>query len=191
MTATNPRLIACVRPSNWPIDRRRRRRSPSPSRDALPVGSASADGIPVAEANPTQKPGQAPIVLIQTTADRQVVVAACDLARAAGVRPGLSLAQARALCPTLTHADHDPAKDAKALEALARWMTRFTPRVCLPSPPLPGRERVGVRVESLLKTEFTTAAPGSVASRAARRHRPSPPAPLRGEGWIVVRRHLL
>jgi protein ImuB len=41
----------------------------------------------------------------------------------------MSLAQARALCPELTHADHDPARDAKALESLARWLTRFSPRV--------------------------------------------------------------
>ncbi len=53
----------------------------------------------------------------------------CARARAAGVGAGLSLAQARALCPDLTHADHDPAGDAKALEALARWMTRFSPFV--------------------------------------------------------------
>jgi protein ImuB len=41
----------------------------------------------------------------------------------------MSLAQARALCPTLTPADHDPARDAKALESLARWLTRFSPRI--------------------------------------------------------------
>jgi protein ImuB len=41
----------------------------------------------------------------------------------------LSLAEARALCPGVVQADHDSAGDAKALEALGRWMTRFTPVV--------------------------------------------------------------
>src|SRR3954451_4645113 len=95
VTPTNPRLFACVRFPNWPIARRQRRQQTqraAPPRNVLPL------------------------VLTQTTADRQLVVAACDLARAAGVRPAMSLAQARALCPTLTPADHDPARDAKALE---------------------------------------------------------------------------
>lgn len=68
-------------------------------------------------------------MLTRTVAERQLVVRACPVARAAGVRPGLSLAQARALCPALVHTEHDPARDARGLEALARWMTRFTPAV--------------------------------------------------------------
>jgi protein ImuB len=74
-------------------------------------------------------PGERALVLTRTVAERQLVVRACAAARQAGVRPGLSLAQARALCPGLAHAADDPGRDAKGLEALGRWMTRFTPVV--------------------------------------------------------------
>src|SRR5438874_2651443 len=91
------RQIACVRPINWTIERVRRklrRTSPAAAPEAL--------------------------VLVQTTANRQIVVAMCERARARGVRPGLSLAEARALCPQMVHAEHDSVKDAKGLEALGR-----------------------------------------------------------------------
>src|SRR6478609_1422224 len=113
VTPTSPRLFACVRFPNWPIARRRRRRPAAPRRDdnALPPphvahpfrGGGANRTLPQAQFAPPPVNGWATtpgaLVLIQTTADRQIVVAACDLARAAGVRPGMSLAQARALCP--------------------------------------------------------------------------------------------
>src|SRR2546430_5479615 len=108
VTGGNLKLIACVRPINWAIERLRRR-----------LQSRAHEGVG----------GESPLVLVQTTANRQVVVAMCSQARAQGVRAGLSLAQARALCPGLVNAEHDAARDAKALEALGRWMMRFTPTV--------------------------------------------------------------
>jgi protein ImuB len=68
-------------------------------------------------------------------ANRQIVVAMSSSAAAMGVRPGLTLTESRALCPDLANAEHDPARDARALEALARWMMRFTPVVALPETP--------------------------------------------------------
>jgi len=62
---------------------------------------------------------------------RPIVAHACDLARGHGVCEGMSLADARALCPGLIDLPHDPAKDAHSLEALARWLMRFTPDVAL------------------------------------------------------------
>ena len=62
----------------------------------------------------------APLVLVRTVADRRVVVGTCGAAHAAGVRVGFSLAQARALCPSIVHVEHDAGRDAKALEALGR-----------------------------------------------------------------------
>ncbi|HYO10038.1 MAG TPA: DNA polymerase Y family protein [Tepidisphaeraceae bacterium] len=73
------------------------------------------------------------MVIVRTVAGRQLVTAASRPAMAAGVRPGLTLTEASALCPKLLHFDQDTLRDARALEALARWMFRFTPRVCLPS----------------------------------------------------------
>ena len=80
------------------------------------------------------KVDEPPLVLIRTVADRQLVVALSDEARMFGVRAGMTLTEARALCPRLVNADHDAAADARGLEALARWMHRFTPVVALPSP---------------------------------------------------------
>jgi protein ImuB len=43
----------------------------------------------------------------------------------------MTLAQARALCAHVEHREHEPHRDAVALEALARWMMRFTPIVAI------------------------------------------------------------
>ena len=45
----------------------------------------------------------------------------------AGLTPGLSLADARALLPGLTVAEADPVGDEKALDGLADWCGRYTP----------------------------------------------------------------
>jgi len=41
----------------------------------------------------------------------------------------MSAAEARALCPNLRCVDEDPAGDRRTLDALGRWLTRFTPVV--------------------------------------------------------------
>ena len=51
----------------------------------------------------------------------------CASAEAAGLHPGQTMTQARALCPALVAAPAEPAEDAAALMALAQWCTRFTP----------------------------------------------------------------
>ncbi len=43
------------------------------------------------------------------------------------MRPGQSLAQARAVCPELTIAEADPAADRAGLDRVAAWCTRHTP----------------------------------------------------------------
>ena len=48
-------------------------------------------------------------------------------AAAAGVRPGITLADARAVCPNLRVGDADPAGDARALARLAGWCERYSP----------------------------------------------------------------
>ena len=73
-------------------------------------------------------------MLVTTARGRREVVAACALARAGGARPGLTLAEAQALCPGLTHAEHDPDRDARGLAALGRWLMRFTPAVAVAPP---------------------------------------------------------
>jgi protein ImuB len=86
---------------------------------------------------PVQRPkiveqlSEPPLVITRTVASRQIVVAASNAAAACGVRADLTLTEARALCPGLKNFDEDPTADARALQALARWMMRFTPSVAL------------------------------------------------------------
>lgn len=55
-------------------------------------------------------------------------IAAADAsARTLGIRIGMSLADARALSPTLTAEPADPIADNRALSALADWCGRYTP----------------------------------------------------------------
>ncbi len=50
-------------------------------------------------------------------------------ARAAGLEAGMTLAQARAMVPELEVLPHEPAADARLLEAMADWADRYTPLV--------------------------------------------------------------
>ncbi len=97
--------MLCVRLRNWPIDRLRRRSRAS---------------------------SHEPLVLVQAVGGRQLVVAVSTEARAHGIWPGMTLVEARAMHAGLIHADHDAPGDIRGLTALAKWMQRFTPVVCLP-----------------------------------------------------------
>jgi len=125
-----------------------------------------------ADVRPHEEP---PLVIVRTVANRQEIVACSDAAMTFGIRAGLTLTEARALCAKVVAFVHDPVRDARALEGLGRWMTRFTPFVSLP--PLPGGERAGVRGESQY-----IESPSIVEALA-----PHPdPSPLRGEGVVLT-----
>ncbi len=55
------------------------------------------------------------------------IAAASPTAQQGGVVPGLPLADARALLPSLQTFEADPAADLRALDALAGWCGRYTP----------------------------------------------------------------
>lgn len=55
-------------------------------------------------------------------------------ARRMGLRPGMTIAGARAIQPSLAVVDHDPAADRAFLEELALWADRFSPLVALDGP---------------------------------------------------------
>jgi protein ImuB len=57
--------------------------------------------------------------------------AVCARARAAGLAPGLMLADARALVPKLQVRPAEPLADARLLEDLAAWCERYTPLVAI------------------------------------------------------------
>ncbi len=73
------------------------------------------------------------MLVVRTAANRPCIAACCDRAARAGVRPGMTLAEARALLRSsdVRLEEDDPARDAKALAALAHWSTRYLPRVAV------------------------------------------------------------
>lgn len=68
-----------------------------------------------------------PLAVVTAQRGRQIVTAINRAAEHAGVRPGVTLADARAVEPTLTAIDADPAADAALLDRLAGWALRWTP----------------------------------------------------------------
>ena len=57
------------------------------------------------------------------------LAAVCARARAAGLAPGMMLADARALLPPLQVHPAEPAADARLLDDLITWCERYTPLV--------------------------------------------------------------
>jgi protein ImuB len=124
-----------VRLLNWPIDRLARQRARARQLDAhcrLPIADCrmTGSGSAIPFGNWQSAIGN-PLVLVRTVATRQLIVATNEAARALGIRPTMTLGEARALCATVAHEEHDPSRDWKSLEALARWMMRFSPVVAL------------------------------------------------------------
>jgi protein ImuB len=100
---------------------------PAPARSAAACLKSEIRGsTELAEVNPQS---EIPLVLVRPVAQRQIIVAVNYAARSSGIRPGMTLSEARAIDATVRHAPHEPQKDAVALEALARWMMRFSPVV--------------------------------------------------------------
>lgn len=75
------------------------------------------------------------VLLVANERGQQVVVQACRASQRCGVQVGMSLAHARALLGhEVVVQPHEPARDAAALDALARWAIRFTPVVQADAP---------------------------------------------------------
>lgn len=78
-----------------------------------------------------------PVMLTRVASGRETIARCCGLSLAAGVRPGMDLAQARALLPAgcvPMVAAAEPAREARALVSLGRWMLRVSPRVAVDPP---------------------------------------------------------
>ncbi len=72
-----------------------------------------------------------PLVFVERVKGALRLAAVSPQARAVGLVPGLTLADARARIPALAVADHDPAADAAFLERIADDCDRWTPLVAL------------------------------------------------------------
>src|SRR5580700_252992 len=93
---------------NWPIDRRRA---------ALRM-----------RGNPSAAPAdEAPFATVAETAGRHLLAAVNPAAAAAGLAPGMPLADALSFLPGLMTAPAQPADDAAALTRLAEWCGRYSP----------------------------------------------------------------
>jgi protein ImuB len=77
---------------------------------------------------------RSPLVTVAGERGRMIVAAVNSLAESAGIQPGMTLADARALEPAIRPADADFPADARALDGLADWCGRYTPWVGLDAP---------------------------------------------------------
>lgn len=102
----------------------KRRKMAGPGASAL-RGSGSGNG---------DRPAQAPLALVTGHAGRTVIAATDALAEQRGIRPGQSLAGARALEPGLRLRPFDDAGDHAQLARFADWATRYAPHVALEQP---------------------------------------------------------
>ena len=110
------RVVSLFLP-DWPIDRLRRAQGTAPEGRAAEI---SLDG---------------PLVLVQRIGNRRLVYAANGAARAAGLIPGIAVAQAQALVPELGIRDAEVEADAAALEKLGLWALRlYSPLVAVDAP---------------------------------------------------------
>jgi len=76
----------------------------------------------------------APACVVEGEGSAQRVIAASGAAVRHGIRAGLGLNAALALCPGVRLHMRQPAAEAALLERLARWTTQFTPVVSLEPP---------------------------------------------------------
>ena len=70
--------------------------------------------------------GAVPLAVAETRKGRTVVRLVNAVAARSGVRPGLGIAAARALCAALQVRERDPRRETEALQRLAAWACQFT-----------------------------------------------------------------
>jgi len=72
--------------------------------------------------------------VIVETANRLLLTAVNDAGEQAGLSPGMTLSDARAICPSLATFPACPRSDHLLLRSLARWCTRFSPLIAFDPP---------------------------------------------------------
>jgi protein ImuB len=79
---------------------------------------------------------KAPLVVAEEVKSALRLAAVNDAAAGLGLKPGMALADTRAMYPTITVVEADPEADRNLLEAIADWCDRYTPLVGLDPPEL-------------------------------------------------------
>jgi len=77
---------------------------------------------------------EAPLIVVAPEKNALRLYAVNGAAERLGLKPGLALADARAMYPRIAVADADPGADRRILEAIADWCDRYTPLVGLDPP---------------------------------------------------------
>jgi protein ImuB len=77
---------------------------------------------------------EAPCIVVAKDHNALVISALNDAAARLGLEAGVTLANARAVCPDIAVFDADAAADARTLSAIADWCDRFTPLVAFDPP---------------------------------------------------------
>jgi protein ImuB len=75
-----------------------------------------------------------PFALASPDHGRMIITAANTLVEAQGIFPGMVVADARALLPSIEILDDDPTLSNKLLKRLAEWFIRYTPVVAIDTP---------------------------------------------------------
>src|SRR4029453_16669994 len=75
-----------------------------------------------------------PLAIFGKRGNLDLLVAIDAAAERLGLRPGLALAQARAMHPALAAVPEDQPADARLLDAVADWCQRYTPLVAADPP---------------------------------------------------------
>lgn len=126
-----------------------------------------------------------PVALVVETAHGPLIEAVNDVARAAGARPAMRLADARAICPRLAAVPADLPGDAAFLERLAVWAQRWGPWSAVDAPDglLVDASAVahlfGGEARMLADAQASLAARGLTARLAI--------APTAGAAWALAR----
>ena len=83
-----------------------------------------------------RKPALSDVPFVLTTADhgRMMITAASQMARLSGIEPGMAVADARAIIPSLEVIDDQPGLGDKLLKAIAEWCIRYTNIVAIDPP---------------------------------------------------------
>ncbi len=106
------------------------------------MSEASRGGVPLA-ASPTRPASPAtlplrgrdtPLVVYGKRGNAELLVAVDAAAEALGLTPGLTLAQARAMHPTIEAIEEDAVADSALLDTIAEWCLRYTPLVACDAP---------------------------------------------------------
>jgi len=77
------------------------------------------------------RPTEAPFALSQRQSNTERVYCLNAAASAQGLQKGMGLGEARVLCPGLQTAEAAPEADARFMQVLARWATRYCPWVAI------------------------------------------------------------